>query len=70
MGRAMTQLEKYQSKHRIKPNYGFRDIGRVMTCAVDAIRIHPNRLGKGWVHDQDEIKQAAARQNYIERHDL
>ncbi len=66
----MTHYEKYQTRHRIKPNTAYRPTGRVMVCAVDTIRIHPNARGNGWTHDQGEIKDAASRHNWAERKDL
>ncbi len=55
-----TQILRYRSEHRIQPSYGFRPHGKVMTCAVDGIRIHANAGGRpGWRHDIQEIREAS-----------
>ncbi len=58
--RPTTKIAFYRQRHRIVP---VRRVSRepyILVCAVDGIRIHPNR-GKGapWRHDTFEIKEAS-----------
>ena len=57
----VTVIEKYRACKNIEPRNG--------RCQNDGIRVWPKK-GGGWYHDATEIRIAAQRHEYAERHGL